>query len=115
MKLFSSIVALTVTGIASAQSSVTFQDSSQTILRTDNGTYGPALEEYHYYYDQWPIGLAISSTGRFFVSYTRGTYAYTLGETVNKTAGEHAGMSGRHRSNDNSQSVPTHPPRPTCL
>jgi len=93
MRFFNSVVALGAAGLVSAQSSVTFQDSSQTILRTDNGTYGPALEEYHYYYDQWPIGLAISSTGRFFVSYTRGTYAYTLGETVNKTAGEYAGMS----------------------
>lgn len=27
---------------------VTFQNSSQTILRTDNGTYGPEIEEVHY-------------------------------------------------------------------
>ncbi|KAF9638131.1 Major royal jelly-related protein [Lasiodiplodia theobromae] len=65
---------------------VTYQDASSTILRTDNGTYGPPLEEFHYYYDQWPIGLAVSSTGRLFVCYTRGEYAYTLGEAVNKTA-----------------------------
>ncbi|KAF7569496.1 hypothetical protein PtrM4_119110 [Pyrenophora tritici-repentis] len=65
---------------------ITFQDSSSTILRTDNGTHGPPMEEYHYYHTQWPIGLAISSTGRFFATYTRGTYAYTLGEAVNKTA-----------------------------
>lgn len=65
---------------------VTYQDASSTILRTDNGTYGPPLEEFHYYYDQWPIGLAVSSTGRLFVCYTRGQYAYTLGEAVNKTA-----------------------------
>jgi sugar lactone lactonase YvrE len=65
---------------------ITYPNSSQTILRTDPGTYGPALEEYHYYYKQWPIGLAVSSTGRFFASYTRGSYAFTLGEVVNKTA-----------------------------
>jgi sugar lactone lactonase YvrE len=62
------------------------QNTSNPTLRTDPGVYGPALEEYHYYYTQWPIGLAISSTGRFFVSYTRGSYAFTLGEVVNKTA-----------------------------
>lgn len=35
--------------------------------------------------DQWPIGLAVTSTGRIFACYTRGTYKYTLGEVVNKT------------------------------
>jgi len=44
------------------------------------------VEEFHYYYDQWPIGLAVSSTGRTFACYTRLTYAYTLGEIVNQTA-----------------------------
>ncbi|KAF4305244.1 putative major royal jelly protein [Botryosphaeria dothidea] len=77
--LFASAAAL-------AYGQVTYQDTSGTILRTDNGTYGPALEEFHYYYNQWPIGLAVSSTGRLFVCYTRGQYAYTLGEAVNKTA-----------------------------
>jgi sugar lactone lactonase YvrE len=72
--------------LSSASAQITFQNSSQAILRVDTGSYGPALEEYHYYYDQWPIGLAISSSGRFFVSYTRGTYSFTLGEAVNKTA-----------------------------
>lgn len=67
---------------------ITYQNSSGTILRVDNGTYGPPAEEFHYYYDQYPIGLAVSSSGRLFVSYTRGKYAYTLGEAVNKTAGE---------------------------
>ena len=65
---------------------ITYATPANTTLRVDNGTAGPAVEEYHYYYDQWPIGLAISSTGRFFVSYTRGDYEYTLGEVVNKTA-----------------------------
>ncbi|KAF1938697.1 hypothetical protein EJ02DRAFT_17909 [Clathrospora elynae] len=70
----------------SAVAQVTYQNSTGTILRTDSGSYGPEVEEYHYYYEQWPIGLTISSTGRFFVSYTRGNYAFTLGEAVNKTA-----------------------------
>jgi sugar lactone lactonase YvrE len=65
---------------------VTYPNIPSTILRTDNGTYGNPIEEVHYYYDQWPIGLAVSSTGRLFVCYTRGQYAYTLGEAVNKTA-----------------------------
>ena len=38
------------------------------------------------YYNQWPIGLSVSSTGRIFVDYTRGSYSYTLGEVLNKTA-----------------------------
>ncbi|OCL02529.1 hypothetical protein AOQ84DRAFT_392913 [Glonium stellatum] len=71
---------------AAVTAQITYQNSSGTILRVDNGTYGPEIEEHHYYYDQWPIGLAVSSTGRLFVCYTRGTYAYTLGEAVNKTA-----------------------------
>jgi sugar lactone lactonase YvrE len=71
---------------AYATAQVTYQNSSQTILRTDPGAYGPEVEEFHYYYDQWPIGLAVSSTGRLFVCYTRGNYTFTLGEAVNKTA-----------------------------
>lgn len=74
--------------IASTFAQITYQNSSGTILRVDNGTYGPEAEEFHFYYDQWPIGLAVSSSGRLFVCYTRGTYDYTLGEAVNKTAGK---------------------------
>ncbi|KAK7923771.1 hypothetical protein PG985_007842 [Apiospora marii] len=55
-------------------------------VRIDTGTYGPPVEEYHYFYDQWPIGLAVSRRGRVFTCYTRGDYAYTLGEVVNLTA-----------------------------
>ncbi|KAI1813607.1 major royal jelly protein-domain-containing protein [Poronia punctata] len=55
-------------------------------VRVDSGRYGPQLEEFHYFYDQWPIGLAVSKSGRVFTCYTRGTYAYTLGEVVNQTA-----------------------------
>lgn len=65
---------------------VTNSSRYNTILRVDNGTYGPAVEEVHYFYKYWPIGIAISSTGRKFVSYTRGTYDYTVGEIVNMTS-----------------------------
>ncbi|KAF1850548.1 uncharacterized protein K460DRAFT_270184 [Cucurbitaria berberidis CBS 394.84] len=80
--LLTSTLALLTTTAAQ----VTYQNLTGTILRTDSGAYGPEIEEYHYYYEQWPIGLAISSTGRFFVSYTRGDYSFTVGEAVNKTA-----------------------------
>jgi hypothetical protein len=56
-----------------------------TILRTDPGIYGPPGEEFHYYTQQWPIGLAVSSTGRLFSCYTRGNYTFTLGEATNLT------------------------------
>ncbi|KAI3395624.1 hypothetical protein diail_1062 [Diaporthe ilicicola] len=64
--------------------------SANSILRRDNGTYGPELEEFHYFFDRWPIGHAVSSTGRLFVCYTRvgGESPFTLGEAVNKTAEE---------------------------
>lgn len=73
-------------------SSVTSQDLNTTTttgprnVRIDTGRFGPEVEEFHYFYDQWPIGLAISKAGRTFVCYTRGDYAYTLGEVVNQTA-----------------------------
>ncbi|KAK3074263.1 hypothetical protein LTR53_003424 [Teratosphaeriaceae sp. CCFEE 6253] len=65
------------------------QDNStgaSTRLRYDNGTYGPGIEEVHYYYDQWPIGIAVASDGRIFTTYTRGSDVYTLGVVVNETA-----------------------------
>lgn len=64
----------------------TFSTTGRHHVRIDTGTYGPPLDEFHYYYDQWPIGLAVSRTGRVFTCYTRGAYAYTLGEVVNQTA-----------------------------
>jgi sugar lactone lactonase YvrE len=76
--------ALGLASIATAQ--VTYQNSFQTILRTDPGAYGPKIEEVHYYYQQWPIGIAVSSQGRIFASYTRGNYSFTVGEAVNQTA-----------------------------
>lgn len=57
-----------------------------TILRVDNGTYGPPVEEVHYLWKYWPIGIAVSSKGRIFVTYTRGNYDYTLAEAVNKSS-----------------------------
>ena len=97
--MWTSLVATLLCSAAAQQSSITDARLNSTklpgspsnvtansILRYDSGAYGPAIEEYHYYYDQWPIGLAVSSTGRFFVSYTRGDYRYTLGETINRTA-----------------------------
>ncbi|KAK7990209.1 hypothetical protein PG989_010524 [Apiospora arundinis] len=64
----------------------TFATTGAHNVRIDSGTYGPPVEEYHYFYDQWPIGLAVSQKGRVFTCYTRGDYAYTLGEVVNQTA-----------------------------
>ncbi|KAF2162025.1 hypothetical protein M409DRAFT_69272 [Zasmidium cellare ATCC 36951] len=78
------VPALLLAGSALAQ--VTYQNHSQTIVRVDNGTYGPEVEEVHYYYDQWPIGIAVASDGRIFATYTRGDDEYTLGVIVNKTA-----------------------------
>ena len=74
---------------AGAAQNATFETPAGTIetrLRVDNGTYGPAVEEVHYYYDQFPIGIAVASDGRLFASYTRGDYTYTLGVIANETA-----------------------------
>ena len=61
---------------AAAQSiqATTYQNLTAANVRRDSGLTGPAVEEVHYYYDQWPIGLAVSKQGRIFVCYTRGTY-----------------------------------------
>lgn len=64
----------------------TFSTTGTHNVRVDTGTYGPPVEEVHYYYDQWPIGVAVSKTGRIFACYTRGDYEYTLGEIINTTA-----------------------------
>ncbi|KAK8127109.1 uncharacterized protein PG998_002868 [Apiospora kogelbergensis] len=64
----------------------TFATAGARHVRVDTGTYGPPVEEHHYFYDQWPIGLAVSRRGRIFACYTRGDYRYTLGEVVNQTA-----------------------------
>lgn len=54
-------------------------------LRQANASYGPPVEEVHYYTDQLPIGLAVASDHRIFVCYTRGTYPYTVGLVTNQT------------------------------
>lgn len=91
MKLSTALLASVAATASLAQ--VTFQNNSG-ILRTDNGTYGPQVEEVHYYYNQWPIGLAVDSTGRIFTCYTRGNYSYTLGLVTNLTAEEPFPSSG---------------------
>jgi hypothetical protein len=88
MKLLFILSSAAFIGLACSQN--TTQNTTTTTgshnVRVDTGTYGPEVEEYHYYYDQWPIGLAVSKQGRTFVCYTRGNYSYTLGEVTNKTA-----------------------------
>ena len=46
------------------------QDISQLI--SDPLTYGPELELVHLYYDEFPTGIAVSSTGRLFSNYPPG-------------------------------------------
>lgn len=97
LTLFSS----TLGGVASAQSASLAQENTvateglivgndasrfETILRVDNGTYGNPIEGAHYYYNYWPIGLAVSSTSRIFVCYTRGNYNYTVSEVSSETS-----------------------------
>ena len=85
MKLLS--VCLSLLGLTCAQNASLAQDNTiatqglvgnssrfDTILRVDNGTYGNPVEEVHYFYNYWPIGLAVSSTSRIFACYTRGMY-----------------------------------------
>ncbi|KAF7944266.1 hypothetical protein EAE96_010668 [Botrytis aclada] len=95
MKLFTILTAASLLQCGTTQNTTssgdttlngTFGYAGPHNLRYDTGSFGPPVEEYHYFYDQWPIGLAISKTGRVFTCYTRGTYAYTLGEVVNQTA-----------------------------
>ncbi|KAI9761535.1 MAG: hypothetical protein M4579_000926 [Chaenotheca gracillima] len=45
--------------------------ASQQLL-TDSGTAGPPLELVHVYYDEFPTGIAVSSTGRLFSNYPPG-------------------------------------------
>lgn len=65
---------------------VTYQNSTGTILRVDSGSYGPPIEEVHYFYHDWPVGFAVSGSGRIFVSYYPGNVSFTLGEVVNSTS-----------------------------
>jgi len=43
----------------------------QNLIR-DPGVYGPPIELVHLYYDEWPTGIAVSSTGRKFSNYPPG-------------------------------------------
>ena len=65
---------LSCLAITQSTQSVTYQNLTSANVRRDSGVTGPPVEEVHYYYDQWPIGLAVSKQGRIFVCYTRGTY-----------------------------------------
>lgn len=47
------------------------QSTGQEVA-TDPGVAGPPLEIVHLYYDQWPTGIAVSSTGRLFSNYPPG-------------------------------------------
>ncbi|MCJ1474320.1 hypothetical protein MMC13_002978 [Lambiella insularis] len=45
---------------------------SAQVLASDPGIYGPALELVHVYFDEFPTGIAVSSTGRMFSNYPSG-------------------------------------------
>jgi len=65
-------------------------------LASDPLTAGPPLELVHLYYDQWPTGVAVSSTGRMFSNYPGGfdsnntnngmNNKYTLAELVGNSS-----------------------------
>jgi hypothetical protein len=42
---FSTLALTAITAASTAVGQVTYQNSKNTILRVDNGTYGPAVEE----------------------------------------------------------------------
>lgn len=87
----STLFFVSLLGLGAAQTTfpydlnTTFTTAGPRNVRRDTGTYGPTVEEVHYYYDQWPIGISVSKKGRIFACYTRGTYKYTLGEISNLT------------------------------
>lgn len=65
---------------------------SNAQLIKDPGVYGPELELVHLYYDEFPTGIAVSSTGRKFSNYPGGldandtyrgtTLKYTIAELL---------------------------------
>lgn len=83
---FLQVLSLSLLAATASAAAPSWHNDTKSILRYDNGSYGPEVEEFHYYYDQWPIGLAVSKKGRVFVCYSRGDYEYTVSEVVNKTA-----------------------------
>lgn len=62
---------------------------------TDPGVYGTPIELIHLYYDEWPTGIGVSSTGRLFSNYPPGldpnntnngqNNKYTVAELVSNT------------------------------
>ncbi|MCJ1280913.1 hypothetical protein MMC26_000230, partial [Xylographa opegraphella] len=46
--------------------------ASAQALASDPGVYGPAIELVHIYNDEFPTGIAVSSTGRMFSNYPSG-------------------------------------------
>ncbi|OJJ48214.1 hypothetical protein ASPZODRAFT_14362 [Penicilliopsis zonata CBS 506.65] len=59
-------------------------------IARDPGVSGPPLELVHEFYDEWPTGVAVSSTGRMFACYPLGLDAnntkYQVAELINRTA-----------------------------
>ncbi|PWY90871.1 hypothetical protein BO70DRAFT_307213, partial [Aspergillus heteromorphus CBS 117.55] len=45
---------------------------ANAIIAQDPGVFGPQLELVHKYFDEWPTGVAVSSTGRIFSCYPLG-------------------------------------------
>jgi len=67
--MFSSLIALGVLSAALPALGQNSTNSSTPNILSDPGVYGPPLEIVHLYYDQWPTGIAVSSTGRMFSNY----------------------------------------------
>ena len=63
-----SALSLVSTCLAEVQDPPTLQPVP---LAQDPGVYGPPLEPVHYFYDEWPTGIAVSSAGRMFANYRR--------------------------------------------
>ena len=74
LKIILAVGCLSCFAAAQSIQPVKSQNLSSVNVRRDSGLTGPPVEQVHYYYDQWPIGLAVSKQGRIFVCYTRGTY-----------------------------------------
>ena len=74
LKIILALASLSCFAAAQSIQPITSQNTSAVNVRRDPGLTGPPVEQVHYYYDQWPIGLAVSKQGRIFVCYTRGAY-----------------------------------------
>jgi len=51
----------------------------------DTGRYGPQIELVHLYFNFWPTGVGVTSTGRIFTCYPRGNETFTLAEVNSST------------------------------